>query len=535
MSNNNVKIWYNNKDVFSGIAPTPFVSISNDYIDFGNKWNQVSNITLEGQLTGQYLGQQSFNLLNNAALILHDNFKENYKPFRITENNIEIYNAPVAVINSINIEESLWYGLLPFTIELSIYTSGLFKDYFGIVDPEENFSFSEENGDILNLTHTISAQGIVANNKNAIQNAKEWVLSKTGNFNTISPILIKKANAVNNRPYLLYSSQEVIDRFNGTYSWEGNYRKSLNLENPNNCFLNYTIDLNSGIEDGILTVTINGDLEGNNLNILRTEYNNLNLYNLCSHISNSIFQEPLSNRVLSQSVEEVSEENTLNFSAQFNNDYSNEVINNYTVDIEEDSLKCIRTVNFNTNISCKYGDIETKWNKVKEFYKKEFYPNTIVNKEFEKEFPNKNLNPNTISESIKFDQFNAIITYSAQYSDKPHPYSEDILNFSSSVSYQPSIEIHVPNTSAFQAREHNIQNLRCSNRSRIEISVTANAKINKNISIAESAVQLEINKLKSNYLNNRNVLLEDRLVSKNNELKSVSISETWSFEGNIIS
>jgi hypothetical protein len=533
---NNVKIFYNNQDVFSGISSVPFVSINNEYIDFGTKWNQITNITLEGQLTGEFIGANSYNLLNGAVKKLHENFRQNYQTLLITENGSGLYTGFNAIVNSINIDESSWYGVLPYSIELSVYDPNLFKNYYGIVEPEENFSFEESDGDILNLVHSISAKGIVAQNKNAIQNAKEWVLSKTGNINSISPILIKNRSAINSRPYLLYSTQEVVDRFNGTYSWEGTYRKSTNLENPNNSLLNYSVDLNSGIEDGIITANINGGLEGNNLNVLRTEYNNLNLYNICNEICNRILKEPVSNRPISQSIEEISEENRLNFSVTFNNDYSDQIVNNSTVDINEDSLKCIRTVNLNTIISCKYGDLETKWQKVSGYYKNLFFPYSLALSEFSGEFNSENLNPTPLTESVSFDRFNAQINYNAQYSDKAVITSPDILNISSSVSFTPSIFIHVPNTSAFTPREHNIQNLRCANRSKIDISVTAIAKMNKDISSAESAVISEINKIRSNYTTgSTNLLLEDANISRNNDIKTVTINETWSFEGPLIS
>ena len=171
--------------------------------------------------------------------------------------------------------------------------------------------------------------------------------------------------------------------------------------------------------------------------------------------------------------------------------------------------------------------------KVEQFYRTQFSAKKLVNEEFAKEF-NTQLNPEPLTESITFDKFNAQINYSAQFTDKKIAYSNDIINLSSNVSYTPSIKIHVPNTSAFTAREHNIQNLNCANRSRIEISVTAVAKSDKNISIAESAVTSELNRIKSNYIQDSS-LLEDKLVTKNNDLKSVTISETYSFEGSVVS
>lgn len=532
---NNVKVYYDNVDVFKGIASTPFISISQDYIDFGNKWNQVTNIILEGQLTGQFVIDKSYISLDKSVRILHERFKNNYQTLSIKENGVDLYTGSNAVINSINIEESSWYGLLPFTVDISVYNENYFQDYYGIVEPEENFAFNEEDGDLLTLIHSISAKGIVGNNKNAIQNAKDWVISRVNNFNQISPILVKNASATQDRQFILYSTQEVIDRFNGTYSVERTYKKSLNLENPENCLLTYNIDLNYNIEDGLVTANINGSLEGNELNILKQEYNKLDLHNLCNKISRDIYDEVLTDRALSQSVEEISEENKLNFSASFNNDTSNEIINNYIIDINEDSLKCIRTASINANISCKYGDIKTKMQKVEQFYRSQFFPKNLVTQEFSKEF-NTILNPEPLTESITFDKFNAQINYSAQFTDKKVSYSNDILNLTSNVSYTPSIQIHVANTSAFTPREHNIQNLNCANRSSIEISVTAIAKSDKNISIAETAAINELRRIKSNYLGNANsILIEDKLINRNNNLKTVTITETVTFEGSLVS
>lgn len=534
--NNNIKILYDGKDVFSGIAPTPIVGISNEIIDYGSKWNQVTNITLEGQLTGRFLGGLSYKLLNDSVQQLHDGFKNNYRTLIIQENGSGLYTGLNAVINSINIEESPWYGLLPFTIDMSIYNPELFQDYYNITEPEETFVFTEsENGNDLNLSRTISAKGLVSDNKNAIQNAKEWVLAKTGDISKIAPSIIPKAGLVLNRPFLLQSSRETIDRFNGIYTWEGDYRKSLNLENPNNCFLNYSIDLNSGIDDGFISASIDGSLEGNSINILRQEYNNLNLYNLCNSASLDTFKLPLSTRILTQSVNETAEQKTLKFTASFNNDFSDEIINNFSVDISEDSLKCIKTVNFTANISCKYGDIDTRWNKVYAFYKNRFFPYSLARREVVKEYPTIILYDTPITESINFDTFNAQINYSAQYSDKRVSLNKDIINMSSNVTLTPSVNIHVSNPSAFALREHNIFNLNAANRTVLNISVTAIAKINKDITVPELEAGNEVNRIKNIYLQNKKPLLEKREVTRNNDIKTVTINETWSFEGSVVS
>jgi len=531
---NSVQILYNNKDVFSGIAPVPFVSINQEFIDFGTKWNQITNITLEGQLTGKYLGPKSYYYLNQSVKQLLSGFNENYKSLRIIDKskNSTVLDKDIAIVNSINIDESPWYGILPFNINLSIYDQNLFNNHYGVVEPEETFTFSDEEDDILSLSHKLSAKGIITSSNNAIENAKSWVLSRTGNINKINPILVN--NAVN-KNFILESTRENIDRFNGVYSWEASYKKNINPESPVNCFLNYSIDLSSGSNDGFVVGKIDGTLKGNSVDVLRTEYNKLNLYYLTNTAAFQSLNKVLSNRTIAQSIDENPNENLLSFSATFNDDFSSEIINNYSVDINQDVLKCVNTVNFRTSITARYGDRKSRWQKVYNFYKNLFFPFSLANEEYRKEVggSTRGLNINPINETIAFNEVDAEIVYTAQYTNKISTYSEDILNMSSNVNLTPSKETYVAKTSAFTPREHNIQDLNCANRTIVKFDVSTSVKMNKSFSIAESTINNELNRLRSIYVNGSDQILEERNVSKNNDIKTMSISETWSFEGTI--
>lgn len=529
----NVKIFYNDVDVFNGIAPTPFFTLSEEFVDYNTKWNQITTLSLAGQLTGKYLGNLSYSSLNDSVKKLFSGFSGNYGSLKIKDGATNIFTADKVIINSINIDESSWYGILPFNIDITFYDSGLFADYYGVTEPQQTVSFTEEDNDIINLTYSVSAKGIVTGSNTAIQNAKNWVKSKTGSYNIIAPILISENTQKN---YILLSSKETIDRFNGTYSWEGDYRKNVNPESPSGAFLNYTVDLSSGYNDGFINASIDGTLNGNNINSLRTAYSGLSLYNICNNASIDVFNTNLSSRAISQNVNESPNENSLSFNASFNNDYSLDIINNYTVDISQDILKCITNVNFKSDITAKYGDMATKWTKVKAFYDSQFFPYTLANAEYKKEISgSQTLKSTPISESLTFDEYNAKISYSATYTDKQVGYSNDIISLNSSATYTPSVNIYGIHPSAFMAREHNVQNLACANRSSIKISATAIAKIDKNISIAESTARDEINRIRANFVIGSNSLLEDSSISKNNDIKTVTINETWTFEGTIYS
>lgn len=533
MSNNNLQVNYGGTNLFAGIAPTPFIFSSQDFVDYKTQWNQVTQLTMEGQLTGRFIGSLSHGELITSFKTLLSRLENNFQALSITENNQTIFYADKVIVDNIDIPESNWYGFLPFTINFTIYEPNLFSRDYGVLQPSETITFREESNEIISLNHKVSARGFITNNGNGLQNAKNWVSQRTGNYNKIIPILTN-TNVGSN--FLLDSVNESIDRFNGEYSWEASYSKSKSIESPSNCFLNYVIDINSGIDEGYVNVNINGSLEKNNLDVLRTEYDKIDFYSFANNASIKTYNTTLNNKPINRSVTELEHENKLNFSLAYNNDFSDDVINNYTVEINEDSIKNITTVSLNTTITAKYGDVASKWVKVQNYYNTNFNAYNLANTEYIKDVQNRTLYQNKLTESITFDEYNAQIQYSASWSNKRQPFSDNVLNLKSTVSFNPSVNIYIPHTSAFTAKEHNVQNFKCANRAVLEIDVSATAKPNPSISldVAKLTVNNELNRIKNNYgVNNSNRLLEERLETVDNNLKIFNVKEKWLIESTI--
>lgn len=527
--NDEIKIFYNNVDLFSGIGPTPFVTFSQDFIDFNTGWNQITNLSLNGQITG-FLGSNSNQVLNNKLKTLVSRLSNNYKPIKIQQNNTILFDHNYCIINNINIDNNNFYGVLPYSIDINIFETGLFKINYGVSEPQETFSFVEEDGLIVSLKHNISAKGIT-NNSTALQNAKSWVLSRTGNYQKVLPSLVRMGSGYQ---FLIDSVNETIDRFNGTYSWEANYIKCIHNESPSNSILNYTIDINSDIQNNFITVNIDGNLTKNNIDQLRSGFNNLKIFNIANDAANRLFNTSLNQKPISQSIIELKDENILQFNIVYNNDLESNIVNDYNVSISTDSLKNISEVTLNADIFGKYGDVSSRWNDVKNYYYSSFKPFELANNEYKKEINDRLLYSNILTESIKFDEYNARINYTASWSTKNKP--DGLLNFSSSVTYTPSVSIHVPHTSAFTARDHNIQNLKTANLSVLNITVSAQALPNYTLANAQSKVNQEIDRIKLNYgiLNSSNKFLENNEVTKDSENKFISVNQTWKFGGGVI-
>jgi hypothetical protein len=530
--NNNIKIFYNNVDLFNGISPTPFVYFDQEFIDYKTGWNQITTVTMNGQITGARLGTLSFYEINDAFNLLLNRLSNNYGNLVIQENSETLFSGNSVVVNSIESEENNWYGILPFNVNFTVYETGLFSNYFGIIEPEETITVSEDKGLIVNLEHRISAKGLNVNNLSPIDNAKNWVSSRSGNYNKIFPVIASTGGGSN---FLLNSVSESIDRFNSTYSLNLSYIKSSSFENPSGGLLSYTLNFNSGIQDGFITANLEGSFANNNIsgsNSLRSGFLNYDFYTLANTACLKTFNTVLNSSPISQSITEEYSDNKLNFNISYSNDFTSNVVNDYTVDLNTDSIKNITNVTLKADIFAKYGDFNTRWGLVKSFYESSFSPFALARAVYQQEL-SKQLNSTPVTESITFDEYNAKITYQATWSDKRIPFSNDILTMQSSIDLTAPVIVHVVNTSAYTRREHNIQNLRTANRAVLNISVSAVAKPNKTVESAKSAVDTELNRIKRNYSLN-DPLLQNRSVKTNDSLKTVSINEVWSSQGPII-
>jgi len=524
-----VQIFYNNINVFTGVGPTPFVSMSQDIIDFGNTWNQVTNITLEGQITGRYVGAQSYRYLNESLTNLISGFSTNFSNFTIRETGVNIYSVDSVVVKSIDVQSSNWYGVLPYKIELTAYESNLFTSNFGVMDPVDEISYQDEDGHFLSYTRKISAKGLNVNGKNAIRNAKDWVLNRKSTDPGVKLSLVKD-NPLKN--FLIESESEIIDRFNGTYSIEIKYRKNIDQSSPKDAFLNYSVDVSFDEDSGIITATINGSLSGNIMSILHNEYKNLNLHFICNSTVEKLFSQNLSTRIVSSNISENENENILNFSATFNNDYSDDIIVDANVEYNLDHILCISTVNVSATISCKYGDMKQRWAKVENYFKNTFNAFVLANEVYTEETSSqKSLFSQAITESITYKEFDATIDYSAEFSDKKRSLDSNIANMSSNVTYAPSVQIYGTNISATKFREHNIQDLGVAKRSTLQISVSAIGKPSSSKQSVINAATNEVARVRSNYIGSSNSVLEDQSFEISENPHTVSISETRSFEG----
>jgi len=175
--------------MFAGASgfPTPYVSRTQNMLSYGNRWGQGTTYTLNGQVTGH-----SFGDLINKQNVLLSGFARDYKSLDITEDGESVAGFPAknCKINNINFDANKYSMLVDYDVNITAYDETLFSGSYGVTEPSDSVGIQEDGAGNISLSHKISAQGFAANDKSAIQNAKDFVHSNTGWNEQIFPKFI---------------------------------------------------------------------------------------------------------------------------------------------------------------------------------------------------------------------------------------------------------------------------------------------------------------------------------------------------------
>ncbi|MFA6609189.1 MAG: hypothetical protein WCT07_04770 [Candidatus Paceibacterota bacterium] len=350
-----VKIVYNGADAFSP-QPTPFIGVDNQTIYAGERWGVADAVTLQGQLTGC-----SFAAIVDAQTTLLSRFNKSFQTLEIWQQtglvSGLIYQKPFVEVQSVSFPETKMFGVLPYTVNLTCYPSGLFSGVYGVLDPQDTWSFAEQQNATLDATHTISCRGFNTSSAdtNALTNARDWAFGRTGTTSMVSPIMISGVSAEN---FCLLTQVENIDRFNGTYSLVENYTNDLARSGYG--VIRYATTVESG--NNAITVNLNGSAEGCQRNItgLRAAFNNINKTAIATNTYQSVFDRTDLNPIpLAQSFSEDPFTTRIDFSYTFDNNNQPEVLFDYTVSLSVGTNGFI-TASIQGTVSARGGDVASK-------------------------------------------------------------------------------------------------------------------------------------------------------------------------------
>jgi hypothetical protein len=234
-------------------APSPFIAESSSPIFISGQSDFfIDNISVIGTLTGSDL---SGIVLQKGEMIT--GLLSEFQTLKITgDSEGKVYSG--AKPTSISFSQSDLTTTLPYSVSFEAYSSGSFSNFFGITDPQDSWSFAEQDGRVTSATHTVSAKGLnLGDGVSALDNARNFV---TGRGSGISQISLFQSG----HDAFLQSRTEAIDKAANVYSTTEEYIYST-TQNRIASGLSGVLDCSSSIsldEDGKVSITVNGSLQG---------------------------------------------------------------------------------------------------------------------------------------------------------------------------------------------------------------------------------------------------------------------------------
>lgn len=472
-----VKVYYNDIDVFSGIAPTPFVAVNNEFINYGNRWGNVQQITLNGTITGNRCGS-SYSGLLLAQSGLFKNFSTDFQDLRVEDPAGVSTDAywPNVKINSIDFDQSVYNAVVNFKINATCYPSEWFSGTFGVTEPTATIKYSEQQDGTINISRSISAKGFNTINvgNSALDNARIYVQSLTGIENVIAlaPKFISGININSNTMYARKIS-ETVNRFESVYSIDIDYVVRKNASTST--ILKYSVDADYDEERGFYTASLKGSVDGaggKTIDALRSEFTgNFKPYDITltsfRKMSNYNYLNPTPDSI---SFDENDVNNTIDFSYKYTSD-PQDVKFNYSMDLSNDYATDTSTVSFNGTLVAR-GAANTRMAKVEAALAtlnvvplcQQFYTQNIPTASLP-------LNPNPKSYNVKRDLVTNTISIQATFDNTQMPSDYRFKTFNYSVSVTPSMMQYHP--IQYLGGNNAVFNLNYYNRAKISIQGSA--------------------------------------------------------------
>jgi hypothetical protein len=433
-------IKYNNTDVFDGLGPTPFVAVSKEPVRYNNKWGVIEKFTLEGQIVAKCADFEAL-LIKKAELL--ERLGADFGALEILDGNDIVISKPFCRIRSINFPNSKFVDLIDYSIEIESYNQSLFHGVFGVINPSNKVSYTENPDGTVTVTHEIKAEGFNTSSgpSNALSNAISYVKSQDSLALAISNYFVDLASGTGCKS----SVNEVIDRFNATYSVTSNY--TFSKKGTTNLKLSLTSEISYDEQVGIYQIGLSGDVtsscEGATLEISRDTFQSLNLLLIARNQIKRIFPDvELNPYYISRNIEEDQIENNVNFSISFDSDVSAGLAHfDYSTSVSYDNLSDRYDVSLQGSVVGRRGQ-KLRWENVKDFVES-INPFPICQAALAKEYPSIILDANPQSISKTYDERNGTVSISAQYQDRKNVY-DDFSAFEYAINMVPPINYKIP-------------------------------------------------------------------------------------------
>jgi hypothetical protein len=489
-----VSIFYDGKDLFSGIGPTPLVARNFEPVRYGASFVAKETFTLNGLITGDMglddFCKNSYGQLMNKSNTLFNRLNKDFKEFEIKQNGSSLFKKNFARVTSFELDEDKTTIIKPYSITFETFDERYFFESFGVLDQSDEIQYSEGKDGQISITHSVSAVGFKTS-ISPLQNAINYVNDKCVLGDEIATGRIARNGTIQNP--VLASIEEQIDRLQSSYSLVKRYVCDSRAPNSG-CVLNFSVETSYDEQSGIYSTSLSGSIQGGldvdngnfaNMQKIREAFSSLNLYNLANSFFRKKYSLSLNPNMLNLKIDEKEVELSLSFSCYFDSDMgASSVYMDAEYSISYDSLSELHEISASITIKGKKSQ-KSKWSELKDFYE-----TLNVRGLCQKELSNEGggaLENYPKSHSISFDERNCVITINVSFMERnPRSVWRDFKNLDFNLEANFSKNIILPIQTVYDGAK--VVGINCNTRPQVSI----NGSLNTNRACETSELYSEI-------------------------------------------
>jgi hypothetical protein len=203
---------------YNGISltPTPLVSQSQQFLDYPQRWGTVTQIELNGYLTGLSSS------VGSGISGFTSNFLSQFSTLTVGEvGGATLYSWSNVIVDEISFSNNHFAegAMVPYSMKLRS-----FNVPSGVVEPSSEYVFNQGDDGVVTVNHKVSARGIKTVT-GALFNAINFVRTLTG-INPFAPAFIPNGTGVQT------SLAETIDRAAGIYTVNEVWKYNTGVNQP---------------------------------------------------------------------------------------------------------------------------------------------------------------------------------------------------------------------------------------------------------------------------------------------------------------
>lgn len=506
--------------------PTPYVTVEEQTIFVGERWGVVENVTLNGQITGC-----SFSGIVAGQTLIRNSFNRSFQTLQVWQQTGAIsgliFDKPLSEVTNVSFPQARMFGVQDYSISLTCYPSGLFSGAYGVLKPQDVWSYEERENEVLNAVHTISCQPFNTSSgpSNALDNARSWAFGRTGTQSAVAPAFISGV-AINR--FVLLTQNENVDRFNGTYSLTQTYTNDLARSGQG--VIRYSTVIQSGANG--ITVSLDGSSQNGDRNIsgARAAFQRLDKLAIATTAYQSAFaRNDLNPNPITQSFNEDPFTATVDFNYAFDNSNLPSVWFDYTVDLNVGTNGLIEA-SIQGTVRARGGSILDRLARCQAYAATVNLYNLVL--PFYGPFDVSSitpLNPVPITSGQAINQSDGTVGLNATYSNKTQV-SVVLDEFNYTINFIPS-RYQVDSQPVLDGLgTYSAVNLNYANRASIAINGTAVTAINFTAAQGVQAVEQKCFNLFNQYGNYLNATLDQSRVSQSRtDNRALSFDFVWSY------